>query len=145
MSLHSQPSKGTELVIRLPVSLFLMNCITFTVDNYLMSIPTSMVLSADRDEPTKDGLYDLRALMGVEENPKIWGHTLRVSCPKDGKAAGSTSADRILAFSVDTVIGNKRIMVMPAGEILSRTGLIAGVGIMDDGRVSVLLDIESLP
>ena len=108
-----------------------------------MSIPTSMVLSADRDEPANDGLYDLRALMGVEEDPKIWGHTLRVSCPKDGKKAGS--ADRILAFSVDTVIGNKRIMVMPAGEILSRTGLIAGVGIMDDGRVSVLLDIESLP
>jgi two-component system, chemotaxis family, sensor kinase CheA len=143
MTIHSKPSEGTELVIRLPVSLFLMNCIAFTIDDYIISVPTGMVLSADRDIPAKDGLYDLRAVMGIESDTKIWGHTLKVTCQNNRETGGAD--DHVLAFSVDTVIGNKRIMVMPAGEILSKTGLIAGVGIMDDGRLSVLLDIESLP
>jgi hypothetical protein len=102
-----------------------------------------MVLSADRDKPEKDGLYNLRGIIGIEEDPEIWGHTLRVACPNRKKTA--QAEDRIISFSVDTVIGNKRIMVMPAGEILSKTGLIAGVGLMDDGRLSILLDVESLP
>ena len=143
MTIHSKPSDGTELVIRLPVSLFLMNCITFNIGDYVISIPTGMVLSAGRDSPNRNGQYDLRKLMGIREDPKIWGHTLEVACPKERRNA--STGDRLLSFSVDNIVGNKRIMVMPAGEILSKTGLIAGIGIMDDGRISILLDIESLP
>jgi two-component system chemotaxis sensor kinase CheA len=143
MSIHSKPSQGTELIIRLPVSLFLMNCLTFKVDNYAMSIPTSMIISVDRDLPGNKGLYNLRGLMGIKDDPDKWGHTLKVLIPY--KKVNDEPEEKTIAFSVDKVIGNKRIMVMPAGELLSKTGLITGVGITDNGQISVILDVESLP
>jgi len=45
---------------------------------------------------------------------------------------------------VDNIIGNNQLMVMPAGELLSKVGIFSGVGIRENGDVSVLLDTNKL-
>jgi len=37
------------------------------------------------------------------------------------------------------------MMVMPVGELLAKANIFSGVGILENGDISILLDIENLP
>ncbi len=62
-----------------------------------------------------------------------------------GEKYSHNGKEELMEIAVDTIIGNNRIMVMPVGELLAKARLFAGVGIMENGDISMLLDIESLP
>ena len=49
-----------------------------------------------------------------------------------------------LGISADAIIGNMPLMAMPLGELLAKTGLFAGVGIMENGDISLILDLEKI-
>lgn len=147
ITIHSEASRGTELGIILPVSLAILYTVIFKIGEYTLSIPTSTVLSIDRTEQIspedKGSFYDLRRLWGIKENGRRSFHILRIRPPDEkdsphGKDGG-------LELLVDDIIGNKPIMVMPVGELLAKAGLFAGVGIMENGDISILLDIGNLP
>ena len=36
-------------------------------------------------------------------------------------------------------------MILPVGELLSRIKLFSGIGIMENGDISILLDVDNLP
>jgi chemotaxis protein histidine kinase CheA len=46
---------------------------------------------------------------------------------------------------VDNIIGNRPLMVMPVGELLSGIKLFSGIGIMENGDICLLLDADNLP
>jgi chemotaxis protein histidine kinase CheA len=46
---------------------------------------------------------------------------------------------------VDNVIGNRPLMILPVGELLSRIKLFSGIGIMENGDISILIDVDNLP
>ena len=136
MTIHSEPSKGTTFIIKLPVSLSIIYTITFKIGNYTLSIPTSNVESVDRMEhispEDSNSFYDLRGLLGIDNNGGEFFYILKL------KDHGN------IALAVDSIIGNKPLMVMPVGELLAKAKLFAAVGIMENGDISILLDIENL-
>jgi len=146
MTIHSAPSKGTELLLKLPVSLSIMHSVTFKVGKYTLSIPTSDVESIDRGGPISpyesEPLYDLRGLLGVSENGGEFSYILKLKHPRE--KSRYNSKDGNIELGVDQIIGNRPLMVMPVGELLAKARLFAGVGIMENGDVSILLDIENL-
>lgn len=149
MAIRSEPSKGTEFIIKLPLSLSIIYAITFKIGNYTLSIPTSNVESIRRTEhispEDRGSFYDLRGLLGVNGGGGIL-HILKlrhlVGKSGQGKAGRNDGSIDLL---VDTTIGNRALMVMPVGELLAKVKLFAGVGIMENGDLSILLDVESLP
>ena len=50
----------------------------------------------------------------------------------------------LTAIGVDSVIGNRPLMVMPVGEFLASAGVFAGIGIMENGDVTMVLDVEAI-
>lgn len=146
MTIHSEQKKGTEFIIKLPVSLSIIYAITFRVGDYTVSIPTSNVLSIDKRDLSsldeENSFYDLMGLFGVKRNGKKLCHVIKLT--HAGRRYSGKEEEEINVI-VDSVIGNKRVMVMPIGEILAKARLFAGVGVMEDGEISVLLDVESLP
>ncbi len=146
MTIHSEPSKGTQFVIKLPLALSILYAIVFRIGPYTLSVPTSHIASIERTEAasSKPGrpLYDLGDRLGIDPHTRHPSHILNIRRPpsRDGETAGETP-DR---FIVDGVIGNMPLMVMPSGELLARTRSFAGVGIMENGDISILLDIEKL-
>ena len=147
MTIHSEPAKRTEFTIRLPVSLSIIDTITFMVGDYTLSIPTSNVVSIDqgKDGVSDDGasFYDLRRVLGARENGGELLYVLKIRGL--GEKYSHNGKEELMEMAVDTIIGNNRIMVMPVGELLAKARLFAGVGIMENGDISMLLDIESLP
>lgn len=47
-------------------------------------------------------------------------------------------------IAADAIIGNMPLMAIPLGELLAKTGLFAGVGIMENGDISLILDFEKI-
>jgi len=147
MTIDSAPEKGTEFTVKLPVSLSVVYTINFRLGEYTFSIPTSNVVSIDRRElifpDDADSYYDLKGLLGVKDDGRKESHILKFRHP--GEKYGENGAEVEMEVAVDSIIGNKPIMVMPVGELLAKTRLFAGVGILENGDISIMLDIENLP
>jgi two-component system, chemotaxis family, sensor kinase CheA len=148
MAIRSEPSKGTEFLFKLPVSLSILYALVFQVGGFTCAIPTAGLISIDRSKDIlsgdASGWYDIRRLFGIEETtPADTSYALTI------RHAGSTVPESIenrrMRFHVDRIIGNKPIMVMPVGELLSTAGIFSGVGIMETGEISILLDVGGFP
>jgi two-component system chemotaxis sensor kinase CheA len=146
MAIHSEPGKGTTFVIKLPLSLSIVYAIVFRLGPYTFSVPTSYVASIERIEPTSSkptgALYDLAGRLRIDPNTPNPTHILKLGrlLSTKGEPAVHTHA----LFDVDAIVGNMPLMVMPSGELLSRARSFAGVGIMENGDISILLDMEKL-
>jgi two-component system, chemotaxis family, sensor kinase CheA len=147
ITIDSVPEKGTEFTVKLPVSLSVVYAINFRLGKYNLSIPTSNVVSIDRREPIfpedMDFYYDFRGLLGIKDDGRKEFHVLKLRHP--GERYSEKGAGVEMELAVDSIIGNKPIMVMPVGELLAKVRLFAGVGILENGDISILLDIESFP
>ena len=142
MTIRSEKSKGAEFILKLPVSLSVIYAVNFILGGYPLAIPTSNVLSIDKRKTLspedREALYDLGAALGISGGEDGPGHLLRLKPPEgSGRSSVLVAADRI--------IGNRQMMVTPVGDLLARPGIFAGVGILENGNLSMLLDMESLP
>jgi two-component system chemotaxis sensor kinase CheA len=147
MTICSEPTKGTEFTMKLPVYLSVICAITFKMGEYTLSIPTSNVESIDSREhilpEDSTSFYDLRSLLGINNNGGKAFYILKLKHHGEKSSPPGKGGD--LEVVVDSIIGNKPLMVMPVGELLAKARLFAGVGIMENGDISILLDVESLP
>jgi len=149
LTIDSEPLKGTEFSITLPMSLSVIYAITFKVGKYRLSIPTSDVKCVDRvgRTGTKEShpLLDLRialGLVGREEENKESAQILELATRAENDGYDGRTGP--ISVIVDRVVANRPLMIMGVGELLARTTLFAGVGIMDNGEISILLDTEKL-
>ena len=146
MAIQSEPGKGTAFVIKLPLSLSIVYAIVFRLGPYTLSVPTSYVASIEKIEPTSSkptgALYDLAGRLRIHPNTTNPTHILKLRSPLSSK--GEPAAQTHAPFPVDGIVGNMPLMVMPSGELLSRARSFAGVGIMENGDISILLDMEKL-
>ena len=54
------------------------------------------------------------------------------------------STKKGFGIAADAIVGNMPLMAIPLGELLAKTGLFAGVGIMENGDISLILDLEKI-
>ncbi len=144
MTITSEISKGTEFVLQLPLSLSIVHAVTFKLGEYILSIPTSYVDFIEKTMLSEqDGSrfsYDLRGFLRAGGG-KDKGHIITLKHLGDDSKGDSRMAD----IEVDKIIENRPIMVMPVEDPLAKVGLFSGIGIMENGEISILLDMESFP
>ena len=143
MNIFSKPGEGTEFHIRLPLSMSVVQAITFTVDKFTLSIPTHQVAAIDRFSnlgPEQSArVIHLGRLLGLGTHQPLL-HTIRMkSATAPGDDQGQT--DQPL-MGVDTIVGNRPLMVLPVGELLVTAGAFSGAGIMENGDISMMLDMD---
>lgn len=148
MKLHSEPSKGTRFVILLPLSLSIIYAVLFRLGKYVLAIPTSHVHAIENEDTDPSHkvsqLCDLGSLLGMDNENKGRGgrHIIRLRQPATSHMP--FPEDGGLGIAADAILGNMPLMAIPLGELLAKTGLFAGVGIMENGDISLILDIEKL-
>jgi len=107
----------------------------------MLSIPTANVESIDQwnsiDKAEKNELYDLAGRLGVKKSNKFF-HVMNVKYSESKNTI--TLGQKQIKFPVDAIIGNKAVMVLPVGELLAKTRAFGGVGIMENGDITMLLD-----
>jgi len=146
MTISSESSKGAEFTITLPVTLSIIYTVTFTAGPYTLSVPTTNVKSIRRSEdiPTeeRDSFSDLRQLFGVQPGGRQLQHVIDIQEPEEKD--NHDQKEKVLRLRVDAIIGIKPLMVMPAGELLGKVKIFSGIGVMENGDISILLDTKEM-
>ena len=146
MKIHSEPSKGTQFVISLPLSLSIIYAVLFRLGKYVLAIPTSHVEGIEKvDLKSFDEtgpLCDLRRLLRIDPDKTGKGHLIRMRQPVNPSVPPPNQKG--LGIVADAIVGNMPLMAIPLGELLAKTGLFAGVGIMENGDISLILDLEKI-
>jgi two-component system chemotaxis sensor kinase CheA len=152
LSIASVPGEGATFTIQLPVSLSVIYAIVFHVGHYLLAIPTSAMESvAYNTEKTcalPESCLNLRELFGVNESTEDSVHILKLrpGSHKVKSRPNETGHPDSFAWSlaVDHIVGNRPIMIMHVSELVARTHIYSGIGILENGDISPLLDIPTL-
>ncbi|MBU4036475.1 MAG: hypothetical protein KKA35_08610, partial [Proteobacteria bacterium] len=162
LSISSDSGKGTEFIIKLPLSLSIIYAIAFSIGKHTLAIPTLHVKSISNIDIFSDNdrksYYDIKKVLGVAENKKSSYSVLNLKYANDQSTINQTTTDQATTdqptndgkescrhLLVDNIIGNRPLMVLPVGDLLSGVKLFSGIGIMENGDIALLLDLDNLP
>ena len=155
IDVDSTPGVGTAWRMRIPLTLAIVPALTVLCAGQRYAIPQVNLLELVRlDAERKNGgleeigdarVYRLRdALLPVihlADVLKITNTTEQVGQPV---IAVLESDGRRFGLVVDRVLDTEEIVVKPLSGALKEIGLYAGATILGDGRVSLILDVQSL-
>jgi len=154
-ALASQQGQGTSFTIRLPLTLAIIEALLLQLGDQVYAIPHATVEAVSRI-----GRDDLMACYRGEDKDFSYagrdyrvmylGSMLRLAGIPDLAERRwlpvllARSGDQGIAFHVDQLIGNQRIVVKPLGPELSSIGWLSGGTILADGRVAMIVDLLAL-
>jgi len=155
VGLTSKQGAGTEFLIRLPLTLAIIDAVMVQVGNVIHAIPTASIEAVARIgrdqlvEYYKDQskvfeylgedyrVMHLGKLLDPAVTPELvdrrWQPLLLVR-----------TADQRLALAVDSLGGTQRILVKALGPQLSAVPWLNGGTILPDGRVAMIIDLLAL-
>jgi chemosensory pili system protein ChpA (sensor histidine kinase/response regulator) len=155
LTLASRPGQGAEFVIRLPLTLAIVDALLAKVGNLTHAIPIASVEAVARVPRDDMAKYH----RGLTQDFHYQGQNYRVMhlgklldptvTPELGEQRWQPlllvrTADQRLALSVDSMVGTQRIVVKPLGPQLSTIGWLNGGTILPDGRVALIIDLLAL-
>lgn len=149
--IHSNPGKGTRVVMELPFSMAVSRILLFLSGDQYFALPImhadGIHTFADRDVVTVEGRKSLR--MGETPVPLAWLNRL-LGLPDSREPGGRYLAVMVrqsgkrIALVVDRVEGECEVVVRDMGKYLVKVPLFMGSTILGTGEVALLLDVYDL-
>lgn len=149
--IHSDPGKGTRVVMELPFSMEVSRILLFLSGDQYFALPIMHAEGihpfADRDVLTLEGRKSLR--LGETPVPLVWLNRL-LGLP-DVRGLGDRylavvvrQSGKRIALVVDRVEGESEVIVRDLGKYLGKVPLFMGSTILGSGEVALLLDVYDL-
>lgn len=150
VQLESASGNGTRVLIRLPLTLAILDGMTISIGEEVLILPLSHVLEALQPKDAEIGTVgvDGRVLRVRGEylpilslashygyTPREGGEPLIVVVEGDGQK---------IALEVDELLGQQQVVVKNIERNYRRVAGISGATILGDGRVALIVDIGSL-
>lgn len=152
IAVETQPSLGTTLIIRLPMSKAVMQALLVKADGQTYAIPLGGVTQILRVEP--EAMSDTGAAPALnlngQETPLLWFSDLLrpgTACRQNAEnqmALVFRTGGRQFGLLVDQIIGGREIVVRHLAAHLRRMRGFTGATLMDDGRVVLILNVPEL-
>ena len=152
LSLETKMGKGTTFTIRLPLTLAILEAMLVQVGEEIYAVP-----HATMEAVARISREDLQQnLSGNRKDFRYAGNDYRVVYLGAMLKKGSmpTVLDRAwlpillakagnqrVAFHIDSLLGNQKVVVKPLGTALSSIRWLTGGTILPDGRVAMILDL----
>ena len=150
VQLESHYGHGIRVLIRLPLTLAILDGMTVSVAGETLVLPLAYVLEALQPQAA-----DIRTMAGEGRVLRVRGEYLPILslCEYYGYT-GQRSADPLvvvvegdgqkIALEVDELVGQQQVVVKNIENNYRRIGGISGATIMGDGRVALIVDIGGL-
>jgi two-component system chemotaxis sensor kinase CheA len=154
LKIHSTPGKGTRIVLRLPLTVAVIQGFLVQAAGQLYAVPVSSV--ARTVEVETDGLEIEDGQMWLDtEEGRIQLHSLALLMNGNGleneKCHKSPAPallfhceDRTLGILVDAVLGKRDMVVKPLHSPLENLREYSGATILEEGRIALILDLQNL-
>ncbi len=150
IELDSEVGLGTNIRLRLPLTLAIMPVLLVEVTGEIYALPLRAVLETVRIRASEIHRVESREVLQLRGNTipllrlgKIFG------LADDGRASGLKAVilgigRRRIALLVDQLIGQESTVIKPLGAYLHGSAELAGATISGDGRVRLVLDPAGL-
>lgn len=149
--IHSNPGKGTRVVMELPFSMEVSRVLLFLSGDQYFALPIMHAEGihpfADRDIVTVEGRKSL--CLGETPVPLVWLNRL-LGLP-DARGSGDRylavmirQSGKRIALVIDHVEGESEVVVRDLGKYLGKVPLFMGSTILGTGEVALLLDVYDL-
>jgi len=149
MDVSSKLGSGTKFTIKLPFTSVMIGALMILLNDEIYAIPLNMIkeivdvidikLIQDKEciilRDTIIPVIRLKDILKVPQKEQNKGHFKAVIVQK---------ANELTGFIVDSLIGQQQIIVKPLGEFLANVRLISGATILSDGKVALIIDVNSV-
>ncbi|MGC9257280.1 chemotaxis protein CheA [Desulfurella sp.] len=153
ISIKSQIDVGTKIIIKIPLTLAIIQSLLVKVTGSLFAIPLANVIETVRIA-LSDIEYvqnkDVLRLRGSIVPLVYLGDILKISQDKKTLSKDElyvvivSSAEKQLGLVVDALVNQEEVVIKPLGNYLGKVRSIAGATIMGDGSVALILDVVSI-
>ncbi len=155
MDISSVSDKGTSFRIHLPITLAITQALLVQSREHLYAVPLSSVegviqlsgklieeqFSSDKPQVEYAGtVYDLKQLAAAMEHTDVLLSDMHNAQP----VLLARVAEKTVAFHVDSLLGNREIVVKSVGPLMDALEGVSGATILADGRVVLILDVAGL-
>ena len=152
ISIDSESGKGSNIIIKVPLTLAIMPTLMVNLDRQSFAFPLVSVVEIFHLDLSKTNVVDGQECIVVRDNVYPLFHIKRwlvkgAAGEEDGESAHvvivSVGTQRV-GFVVDQLVGQEEVVIKPLGQMLHGTAGMAGATITGDGRIALILDIPSL-
>jgi two-component system, chemotaxis family, sensor kinase CheA len=157
LSVETEPGEGTTFVLRVPLTVTIIDAFTFEAGNQRFAAPVSMVEEIiEVDSPRRHAVPEHRELPGgsialLERRGRALPlldlatvFALQGESRRGPKALVVQRDEHSLAFGVDRMLGRQEVVVRPLEDPLVRVRGISGSTDLGDGRPTLVLDLWAL-
>jgi len=150
VNVNSEHGKGTTFVIKLPLTLAIIQGLLVRVGPEIYSIPITSVIESLRIKPEEIRKIDnyevfnirndvisllrLNRLFGIRTEEQQEYHFIVIV----------GTAEKKMGFMVDSLIGEEDVVIKPLRDQFTNSPGIAGASILGDGSVSLIIDVSQL-
>ncbi len=151
VQIESSLGSGTRTLIRLPLTLAILDGMTVAVAGETLILPLAYVLEALQPQPE-----DIRSMAGEGRVLRVRGEYLPILSLSEYYGYGARSAyseslvvvvegdGQKIALEVDELVGQQQVVVKNIENNYRRIGGVSGATILGDGRVALIVDIGGL-
>ncbi|MFO7850412.1 MAG: chemotaxis protein CheA [Spirochaetia bacterium] len=152
IDLRSVEGQGSTFILRIPLTLAIIDAINFTVGPQLYSLPITDVLKfhkASRSEITKTETDrevinyrgEVIPIVKLHEFFKVGSEIPEV---EDGIVVVAQARDKKIALLVDEILGYRQVVIKALPGFMDDIRALSGCSIMSDGKVTLIIDTGSL-
>jgi two-component system chemotaxis sensor kinase CheA len=150
VTVNSERGKGTKFIIKLPLTLAIIQGLLVRVGPEIYSIPITSVIESLRIKPEEIKKIDnyevfnirsdvisllrLNRLFGIKTEEQTEYHFIVIV----------GTAEKKMGFMVDSLIGEEDVVIKPLRDQFTNSPGIAGASILGDGSVSLIIDVSQL-
>lgn len=150
VQLESKAGSGTRVLIRLPLTLAILDGMTVSVAGETVILPLAYVLEALQPQAE-----DVRSMAGEGRVLRVRGEYLPILSLSEYYGFGRRNSEDSLvvvvegdgqkiALEVDELVGQQQVVVKNIENNYRRIGGVSGATILGDGRVALIVDIGGL-
>jgi len=152
IEIQSVPGQGSSFTILLPLTLAIIDGMLVGVGKERYILPTLSVRESFRPRPgmvttvhERGEVVSVRGRLTplLRLGPHL-GTPCRAVDPTDGIIVVVESGDAARGLLVDELLGKQEVVIKALGGTFRRQGLLAGAAILGDGRVGLILDVDTL-
>lgn len=150
VSVESALGKGTKFIIKLPLTLAIVQGLLVRVGTEIYAIPITSVIESHRIKPVDIKIIDNYEVFNVRSDvisllrlDKLF----RITTEQEREHLFVVivgTGDKKMGLVVDSLIGEEDVVIKPLKDKYTNSPGIAGATILGDGTVSLIIDVSQL-
>jgi two-component system chemotaxis sensor kinase CheA len=152
VDIESQPGVGTTFLLKLPLTLAIIDGLVVGVGNERYIVPIFAVREIFKPQPetvfTVENRHEMVLVRGnllpIVRLYKRFGVAARSQEITESVLVVAESGGRRFCLVVDELIGKQQVVIKSLGEVFKGVAGVAGGAILGDGRVGLIVDMEGV-